>query len=69
MGVLKIRVLLFRVLYWGPLFSETTIFDVVEMSSQSRRKSPSPGGGAAAKLGAPVQSAGADLYCAYGGFP
>ena len=23
LGVLKLRILLFRVLYWGPLFSET----------------------------------------------
>ena len=26
LGVLTIRILLFRVLYWGPLFSETPIW-------------------------------------------
>ena len=34
-GVLIIRILLCRVLYWGPLFSETPIFQYLEMSANS----------------------------------
>ena len=32
MGVLKIRILLFRVLYWGPFFSETPTFEAPEVN-------------------------------------
>ena len=35
-GVRIISILLFRVLFWGPLFSETPIFLIIEASLQHK---------------------------------
>ena len=36
LGVLIIRILLFKVLYWGPLFSETPI--LLQLCSEAKHK-------------------------------
>ena len=39
LGVLIVRILLFRVLYWGPLFSETPVSELCQTPQKWERKS------------------------------